>query len=87
MGVHRDALGRINQQVLQGGRAGLFAADAERGAAGSLSRLLALIAVHLRFTLIARRCQKGDWLGTANEIAANTLTGSEVSCPFFNGRC
>ncbi len=46
MGVHRNALGGMHQQVLQprGGRT--FAADAELRATGAFGRLLTLIAVH-----------------------------------------
>ena len=35
MGVHRNALGGIDKEVLQGGGGGIFAAYAKRRAAGS----------------------------------------------------
>jgi hypothetical protein len=45
-GVHRDALGRLDQQVLQGRGGGVFAAYAHGRATGAIGGLLALITVH-----------------------------------------
>ena len=46
MGVHGNSLGRIDQEILQGGGVRLFAAHAESGATGSLGSLFALVAKH-----------------------------------------
>ena len=46
MGVHRHALGGVDQQVLQGGGLRVLAADADLVAAGALGGLFALVTKH-----------------------------------------
>ncbi len=46
MGVHRHALGGINQKVLQGGRFGIFSTVPDNRAAGPFGGLFTLIAIH-----------------------------------------
>ena len=59
MGVHRNALGGIHQQVLQVGGGRVLAADAILVATGSLRGLFALITEHIEF----------PWVGCVASIA------------------
>ena len=60
VGEHGNALGRVYQKVLQRGRGGVFAANAEGRAAAASTGLFALIAVHRDRAPCSRECRTGN---------------------------